>query len=94
MKNYIADNDLTNPLLSPQFGNYEGLPPLYICVGTHEIHLDDCINVAKKAKEQGVNVTLAQWPKMVHAFPIMAPLFPEAKQALSQICKFINQQLD
>ncbi len=94
MKNYIADTDPTNPLLSPQFGNYEGLPPLYICAGTHEIHLDDCTNVAKRAEEQGVNVTLARWPNMVHAFPIMSPLFPEAKQAMSEICEFINQQLE
>ncbi|MFC2088787.1 alpha/beta hydrolase [Calditrichota bacterium] len=94
MKNYIADNDPTLPLLSPQFGNYEGLPPLYICVGTHEIHLDDCINVAKRAEEQGVRVTLAKWPNMVHAFPIMSPLFPEAKQALLEICEFMNQQLE
>jgi monoterpene epsilon-lactone hydrolase len=64
---YIGNNDPTLPLLSPQMGNYEGLPPLFICVGTHEIHLDDCRNVASKAKEQGVEVTLREWPKMVHA---------------------------
>ena len=90
---YIADNDPTLPLLSPQMGNFEGLPPLYICVGTHEIHLDDSVNVARKAQAQGVDVTLAQWPKMVHAFPILSPLFPEAKQAMAEICEFAKQQL-
>ena len=54
---YIGDEDPTLPLLSPLMGNYEGLPPLYICVGTHEIHLDDCVNVAQKAKAAGVAVT-------------------------------------
>jgi len=93
MNHYIADNDPANPLLSPLFGNYEGLPPIHICVGTHEIHYDDCINVAVKAKEHGVNVILAEWKNMVHAFPIMSPLFPEAKQALMEICKFINKYL-
>ncbi len=62
-------------------GNYEGLP-------THEIHLDDCINIARKAKEHGVDVISGKWPNMVHAFPILSPLFPEAKQAMSDICKF------
>ncbi len=88
MKHYIADNDPTQSLLSPLMGNYENLPPLLICVGTNEIHLDDCINVAEKAKQQGVDVTLSKWKNMVHAFPIMSPLFPEAKKAMSEICEF------
>lgn len=90
---YIGDSDPVNSLLSPQFGDYRGLPPLYICVGTHEIHLDDCVNVANRAKAHGADVTLAQWPKMVHAFPILAPLFPEATQALAEICGFVKEQV-
>ncbi|MBD3273710.1 MAG: alpha/beta hydrolase fold domain-containing protein [Candidatus Marinimicrobia bacterium] len=91
---YIADNDPTTPLLSPQMGDFEGIPPLHICVGTHEIHYDDCVNVARKAKEHGVDVTLSEWPNMVHAFPIMSPLFPEAKQALGEICEFVQIHLN
>ena len=86
---YIAGNDTRNPLLSPLFGNYEGIPPLYICVGTHEIHLDDCVNVARVATEYGVDVTLRKWDRMVHAFPLLTPLFPEAKKAFGEICDFI-----
>lgn len=89
-KQYISDCDPTNPLLSPQFGNYENIPPLYICVGTHEIHFDDCVNVAKIAKQFGVDVTLRKWDKMIHAFPLLSPLFPEAKNALLEICEFIK----
>lgn len=90
---YIGENDPMNPLLSPQMGDFTGLPPLYICVGTYEIHLDDCVNVAGKAQEQGVDVQLAQWPKMVHAFPILSPLFPEATQAMNEICDFVKEQV-
>ncbi len=92
-KYYIADNDPKNPLLSPLFGNYKGLPPLFICVGTHEIHLNDCENVAKVAKENGVDVTLRRWEKMIHAFPILSPLFPEAKHAMTEICDFVRNSL-
>lgn len=92
-KYYISHNNPTNPLLSPQFGNYKGLPPLYICVGTHEIHLNDCENVARVAKEHGVDVILRKWNKMVHAFPILSPLFPEAKQAMTEICDFAKSNL-
>ncbi|MDY6950134.1 MAG: alpha/beta hydrolase [Thermodesulfobacteriota bacterium] len=92
-KYYIGDNDPTLPLLSPLMGTYTGIPPIHITVGTHEIHLDDCINVAHKAEEDGVAVTLSKWPKMVHAFPLFSPLFPEAKQAMSDICQFTIKQL-
>jgi acetyl esterase/lipase len=87
---YIAGNDTKNPLLSPLFGNYEGIPPLYICVGTHEIHFDDCVNVAKVAEQFGVDVTLRIWKNMIHAFPLLSPLFPEAKNALEEICEFVK----
>jgi len=92
-KYYIADNDPTNPMLSPQFGNYVGIPPLYVCVGTHEIHLEDCENVVKVAKKDGVDVTFRKWEKMVHAFPILSPLFPEAKKALNEICEFVKENI-
>ncbi|MBK5194439.1 MAG: alpha/beta hydrolase [Proteiniphilum sp.] len=86
---YISGNDTKNPLLSPLFGNYEGIPPLYICAGTHEIHLDDCVNVAGVATAYGVDVTLRKWDNMVHAFPLLTPLFPEAREAFGEICDFI-----
>lgn len=92
-KLYIANNDPMLPLLSPQMGDFAGLPPLHICVGTHEIHYDDCVSFAQKAKEHGVEVTLSEWPKMVHAFPILSPLFPEAKNAMVEICDFAQSHL-
>jgi len=85
---YVGESNIKNPLLSPLFGDCKGLPPIYICVGTHEIHLDDCINFADKAKKDGVQVALRKWKNMVHAFPVMSPLFPEAKQAMFEICEF------
>jgi acetyl esterase/lipase len=91
---YIANNDPTHPLLSPQMGDFSGIPPLHICVGTHEIHYEDCVNVAQKAKEHGVDITLTQWPEMVHAFPILSPLFPEAKKAMAEICEFVQSRLN
>ena len=91
---YIADNDPVHPLLSPQFGDFNGLPPLYICAGTYEIHLDDCRNTAQVAREQGVDVTLKIWDQMVHAFPVLSPLFPEAKQAMDDICAFVKANLN
>ncbi len=90
---YMGDNDPMQPLLSPLFGDYTGLPPLHITVGTHEIHLDDCDAVAARASACGVEVVLRRWEGMVHAFPLFTPLFPEAKAAFAEIIAFIDAHL-
>lgn len=90
---YIVDNDPRLPWLSPLKADLAGLPPILLCVGTNEIHLDDTVNFANKAKEQGVEAALMVWEGMVHAFPIMSPLFPEAKKAMESICVFIRERL-
>ncbi len=91
---YIADNDPALPWLSPQKAELSGLPPILLCVGSYEIHLDDTVNFAKKAEAQGTEIKLMVWEGMVHAFPILSPLFPEAKKAMMDICTFIRQRLD
>jgi monoterpene epsilon-lactone hydrolase len=91
-KYYIGGNDPNIPWLSPQKADLSGLPPVLLCVGSNEIHLDDTVAFAKKAKEHGTDTTLMVWEGMVHAFPILSPLFPEAKQAMDSICAFIRGQ--
>lgn len=91
---YIAGNDPHHPWLSPLMADLTGLPPIMIQVGTHEIHLDDARNFAVKAQESGVEVTLQTWDGMVHAFPLLAPLFPEARQAMEEIGIYIRGHLE
>ena len=91
---YAGGNDPQLPWISPLFGNLHGLPPIYICVGGNETMLDDSIAYAEKAKAAGVDVTLKVWDGMFHCFPLLAPLFPEATQALGEICTFIQFYLD
>jgi epsilon-lactone hydrolase len=92
-KHYVGENDPCLPLISPLYGELRGLPPLFICVGTNETMLDDSTCFAEKAKAAGVDVTLRAWEGMVHCFPLMAPLFPEATQALDEICAFIKNRV-
>jgi len=82
-----------DPLVSPLYGDYEGLPPLLILVGTREILLDDSIRVAEKAKAAGVHTELEVWQEMIHIWPYFVGEFPEAEQAIDRIGKFIRTQL-
>lgn len=92
-KYYVGENDPRLPWISPLYGDLHGLPPLFICVGTNEGLLDDSTRFADKAQAAGVDVTLRVWEGMIHCFPLMAPLFPEATQALDETCAFIKTQL-
>lgn len=90
---YIADNNPHHPWLSPLIADLTGLPPMMIHVGTHEIHFDDARNFAIKAEKSGVKVILRIWEGMIHAFPLLSPLFPEAKNAMDEIGTYIRGHL-
>ncbi|MBC8290884.1 MAG: alpha/beta hydrolase [Planctomycetes bacterium] len=88
---YLAKTDLRNPLASPVFGDYRGIPPLLIQVGEHEMLRDDSIRVAKKAASDGIQVKLEVWPGMVHVFQIRR--LPESREAIEHIADFIRSRL-
>ena len=92
-KYYVGDHDPTEPGISPLYGDLHGLPPLFINVGEYEALLDDSTRFAAKAKAAGVDTTLVIGKKMIHCYPLMAGIFPEATQALYEICDFIKKRL-
>jgi len=90
---YAGDHDPFDPWVSPLYGGLHDLPPLLIYVGEYETLLDDSTRFAAKAKEAGVDVTLRVGEGMIHCYPLLAPLFPEATQALDEICTFIKMHI-
>lgn len=90
---YLGKTDPRNPLASPVFGDYRGIPPLLIQVGEHEMLRDDSIRVATKARAAGISVTLEAWPGMFHVFQSHEPLLPEAREAIEHIAMFMRSSL-
>ena len=88
---YLGKTDPRNPLASPVFGDYHGIPPLLIQVGEHEMLRDDSIRVAKKARSDGIPVKFEVWPGMVHVFQIRG--LPESREAIEQIADFMRSKL-
>jgi monoterpene epsilon-lactone hydrolase len=93
-KYYVGDHDPCLPGISPLYGDLHGLPPLFISVGTNETMLDDSLRFAEKAQAAGVEVTLRVGEEMIHCFPLMAPLYPEATEAMDEICTFIRTSVN
>ena len=93
VKLYADQSEYRNPLVSPVFGDYTGIPPLLLQVGEHEIIRDDSVSTAAKARADGVDVTLEVWPGMFHNFQSREPLLPEGRQAFDHIASFMRSCL-
>ncbi|MBN1199193.1 MAG: alpha/beta hydrolase [Bacteroidales bacterium] len=91
---YCGGHDPVNPKISPLFDDLDGLPPLMIFAGEDEVMRDDAIRYAEKATQSGTEVSLTVGAGMFHCYPVMSPLFPEAKKAMGEICGFIRRRLD
>ncbi len=85
--NYAEGQDLTDPMISPLFGDYEGFPPVYIQVGGNEILQDDSVSLYKKMLKANVSVKLDIFKGMWHVFQ-MSP-FKTAYEAMDKNAEFI-----
>jgi len=92
-RHYTGSTDARHPLIFPLFGNLRGLPSIFINSGTDDELFDDGERFFQKAKASGVDITFRAGEGMVHCYPLLAPLFPEATSALNEICEFIKIQL-
>jgi acetyl esterase/lipase len=92
-KYYIGENEATNPLISPLFGDLRGLPPILLNSGADDELYQDGEEFYLKARTEGVEITFRAGIGMVHCYPLLAPMFPEATEAMNEIVAFIQHHL-
>lgn len=90
---YLGGADARNPLASPLFGRFDGLPPLLLQASDSEMLRDDSVLFAEKALAAGVRVQLEVWHRLTHVWQFAAPLVPEATRAIAGIGAFLEQEL-
>jgi hypothetical protein len=88
---YLRDADPRHRLASPALAELAGLPPLLIQVGTEEILLDDARTLASAARAADVEVTLEEWPDMIHTWHWYFPVLDEGRRAIAAIGAFIRR---
>ncbi len=89
---YADGESLTNPLISPIFASFEGLPPLLLQAGGIDPTSKGAEIVCEKARAVGIDVLLDISPEMVHGFHGLCNLgVDEAQQALSRAADFMNK---
>ena len=88
----MGDLAIDDPKLSPLFGEYHGLPPVYIQVSDSEILLDDSLRLARRGHTYQVEVKVDIWRKVPHVWQAF-PFLPESRDAFARAADFIRQNI-
>lgn len=90
---YVGKHDPKDPLLSPLFGNFTGLPPIRVHVGEDELLLDDSLRYVERAAAAGVDARVDVWQGMPHVFLSAAGQLAAADEALQAVGAFVSERL-
>lgn len=85
---WAGDTDLTDPRISPLYGDLGIFKNILLFTGTREVFYPDEVLLAEKLKKSGGNVKLQIGWGMNHEFPTLP--IPEANQAIITIAQFID----
>jgi acetyl esterase/lipase len=90
-KAYLGGEDPSNPLISPVYADYTGMPPMLVHAGTRDILLSDATRVVHQALKAGVAATLDVWEGMFHVH--QHSNLPESAEAMAAIAAYIENYL-
>ncbi|GAA1515926.1 alpha/beta hydrolase fold domain-containing protein [Nocardioides humi] len=85
-------HDLRNPYASPVFGDFAGMPPVLLLVGTEEALHDDSTRIAATIERNGGEVDLSVWEGMVHDWPLFSSQVSEGQQAVDELGAFVDKR--
>jgi acetyl esterase/lipase len=90
---YLDGASPLSPTASPLHADLRGLPPMLVQVGTREALLDDARRLAERARKSGIDVTLSEYPEVVHMWVVIGPEIPESLDAFREAGTFIRKHL-
>lgn len=84
---------MRNPLISPYYGDYEGMPPVFLAASDTEALYDDAVKLYTKLKKEGHIVGIDIKHRLFHAYPMMTKV-REARETLDKAFRFIEKYAD
>ncbi len=90
---YTTKDRLTDPLVSPLYGDFSGFVPFIVHAGGDEVLLDDSTRLAERATAAGCEVTLEVWPEMQHVFQMAAGNVPESDSSVAKLGGWLAARL-
>lgn len=88
---YCGSEPVSNPYISPVYGDLSGLPPLLIQAGSQEILLNDAQRLANAASRDSVDARLEIYNSLWHVFQVHAGQLDRATEALETAGQFIRR---
>jgi len=90
---YANGRDLTDPLLSPIYGDVQGFPPTILTSGTRDLYLSNTVRMHRKLRAAGVEAVLQVWEGQSHAQYLFDITAPETKEYHDEIARFFDLRL-
>jgi acetyl esterase/lipase len=88
IKWYGGEMDSKHYLISPLYGNFEGLGKISLFIGTHDILYPDARKFKMLVEQKGIGINYYEYPSMIHVWPLF--FFPESKKATEEIIEIIK----
>ena len=81
----------TDPLASPLFGDFAGLPPLLVHASRNDILFDDAVRLTDRVRDANGDLTVRFWVDETHVWE--RGNSPQARQSISLAAQFIRARL-
>lgn len=88
MKWYAGEKGPKYYLVSPIYGNFQGLGKISLLIGTHDILYPDAKKFKSMSDEKGMKIGYYEYPSMIHIWPLF--FLPESREAIKQIIEIIK----
>jgi epsilon-lactone hydrolase len=89
---YLGEQSAEQPHVSAIHADLQGLPPMYVLVGTAETLLDDARTLAERARAAGVELKYEEADDMYHVWPVFCSVLPEGQEAVERIGQFARER--
>jgi epsilon-lactone hydrolase len=90
---YANGRDVTDPLISPIYGDVTGFPPALLTSGTRDLYLSHTVRMHRKLRAAGVEAVLQLWEGQSHAQYLAGPSVPETREYHAEAAAFLDRHL-
>ena len=90
---YANGHDMSDPLLSPVYGDFTGFPPAILTSGTRDLLLSNTVRVHRALRRAGVEAVLQVFEGQSHAHYTFDDRVPETVEAFGEIAQFFDRHL-
>jgi epsilon-lactone hydrolase len=90
---YSNGHSLSDPLLSPIYGDMHGFPPTILTTGTRDLLLSNTVRVHRKLRRAGVEAVLQVFEGASHAHYMIDDTMPESREAFGEMAAFFRSHL-